>query len=94
VFYIIRPEYIYAFTGFVATAVGLWNAFSIKITAQEKRLVILEKDVETLNEFKQTALKRMNNHDKQNEALIRLTTNIENLTEKVEAINEKMEKIK
>ena len=32
----------------------------------------------------------MNNHDKQNEALIRLTTNIKYLTEKVEAIDKKM----
>lgn len=89
--YIIKPEHVYAFVGFIVTIIGMWNVFSSKITAQEKRLVVLEKDVETLTEFKQTALKRIDNHDKQNEVLIRLTTNIEYLTEKVEAIDKKME---
>ena len=91
--YIIKPEHVYAFVGFIGTIVGMWNVFSSKITAQEKRLVVLEKDVETLTEFKQAALKRMDNHDKQNEVLIRLTTEITNLSEKVEKIDIKLEEL-
>nr|WP_231640499.1 hypothetical protein [Streptococcus suis] len=51
----IRPEHVYALVGFVSTVVGLWTNFSAKITKQENRITVLEKDIENLKEFKESA---------------------------------------
>ncbi|MBY5022357.1 hypothetical protein K6V64_10720, partial [Streptococcus suis] len=65
----IRPEQVYTLVGFVSTVVGLWTNFSVKVTKQENRITVLEKDIENLKEFKNSANHRLDNHDEQNKAI-------------------------
>ncbi|NQP39346.1 hypothetical protein HO922_11655 [Streptococcus suis] len=66
----IKPEHVYALVGFVSTVVGLWTNFSAKITKQENRITVLEKDIENLKEFKESANRRLDSHDEQNKAIL------------------------
>ena len=84
-------EDIYLFIGFVSLSLGLYGRFKGDIVSAEKRLTIIEKDVENLEEFKRSATLRLDNHDKQNEALIQVKTSLEYLTEKVDAIDKRLE---
>lgn len=69
---------------------GIYGKFKSDVIQQEKRLTILEKDVEHLTEFKAHATIRLDNHDKQNEALARLSANIEYLSKKVDNIDKRL----
>lgn len=85
------PEDIYLLIGFVSLSLGLYGRFKGDIVSAEKRLTIIEKDIENLEEFKRSATLRLDNHDKQNEALIQMKTSLEYLTEKVDAIDKRLE---
>ncbi|HEM2826333.1 TPA: hypothetical protein U0650_001277 [Streptococcus suis] len=79
----IKPEHVYALVGFVSTVVGLWTNFSAKITKQENRVTILEKDIENLKEFKMSASKRLDSHDEQNKAILVLAEQVKSLGDDV-----------
>lgn len=78
-----KPEHVYAFIGFVATIWTLWNNFSGKITKQENRITVLEKDIENLKEFKMSANHRLDNHDEQNKAILVLAEQVKSLGDDV-----------
>lgn len=82
----IKPEHVYALVGFVSTVVGLWTNFSAKITKQENRITILEKDIENLKEFKESANRRLDNHDEQNKAILVLAEQVKNLGDDVQEL--------
>ncbi|MFH6626387.1 hypothetical protein QE530_07485 [Streptococcus suis] len=79
----IKPEHVYSLVGFAATVVGLWTTFSTKITKQENRITILEKDIENLKEFKMSASKRLDSHDEQNKAILVLAEQVKSLGDDV-----------
>ncbi|MGQ7564206.1 DUF7365 family protein [Streptococcus suis] len=79
----IKPEHVYALVGFMSTVVGLWTNFSVKITKQENRITILEKDIENLKEFKESANRRLDNHDEQNKAILVLAEQVKSLGDDV-----------
>lgn len=79
----IRPEQVYTLVGFVSTVVGLWTIFSAKVTKQENRITVLEKDIENLKEFKNSANHRLDNHDEQNKAILVLAEQVKSLGDDV-----------
>ena len=81
------PEDISMMIGFVGVCLGIYGNFKGAIVAQEKRMVIIEKDVENLREFKTSANKRLDNHDEQNKSLLILA-------EQVKALSEDMKELK
>ena len=85
------PEDISLLVGFISILLGVYGRFKGDIVSAEKRLTIIEKDIENLEEFKRSATLRLDNHDKQNEALIQMKTSLEYLTEKVDAIDKRLE---
>ena len=78
-----RPEHVYTFVAFVSSILGMWSILSAKMTKQENRNTVLEKDIEHLKEFKESANHRLNNHDKQNEALLVLAEQVKNMSDDV-----------
>ena len=74
-----RPEQVYTFVAFVSSVIGMWSILSAKMTKQENRSTILEKDIENLKEFKESANRRLDSHDKQNEALLVLAEQVKNM---------------
>ena len=63
------------------------------MTTNERRTTILEEKEKQFEKEIVDIKKRLDNHDRQNEALIRLTTEITNLSDKVEKIDNKLEEL-
>ena len=78
-----RPEHIYTFIAFVSSVLGTWSILSAKMTRQENRSTILEKDIENLKEFKESANRRLDSHDKQNEAILVLAEQVKNMADDI-----------
>ena len=78
-----RPEQVYTFVAFVSSAIGMWSILSAKMTKQENRNTVLEKDIEHLKEFKESANRRLESHDKQNEAILVLAEQVKNMSDDV-----------
>ena len=78
-----RPEQVYTFVAFVSSILGMWSILSAKMTKQENRNTVLEKDIENLKEFKEIANRRLDSHDKQNEALLVLAEQVKSMGDDV-----------
>ena len=78
-----RPEQVYTFVAFVSSILGTWSILSAKMTKQENRNTVLEKDIENLKEFKENANHRLNSHDKKNEAILVLAEQVKNISEDI-----------
>ena len=75
----LRPEQIYIYVAFVSSILGMWSVLSAKVTKQENRNTVLEKDIENLKEFKESANQRLNSHDEQNKAILVLAEQVKNM---------------
>ena len=78
-----RPEQVYTFVAFVSSVLGMWLILSAKMTQQENRNTVLEKDIENLKEFKESANHRLNSHDEQNKAILVLAEQVKNMGDDV-----------
>ena len=54
-----------------------------RATKQENRITAMEKDIENLRELKESANKRLDNHDEQNKAILVLAEQVKSLGEDV-----------
>lgn len=63
--------------------VGLYFSMKDRATKQENRITAMEKDIESLREFKESASKRLDNHDEQNKAILVLAEQVKSLGEDV-----------
>lgn len=77
------PEQIYIYVAFVSSILGMWSILSAKVTKQENRNTVLEKDIENLKEFKESANRRLDSHDKQNEAILVLAEQVKSMGDDV-----------
>ena len=78
-----RPEQIYLYVAFVSSVLGMWSILSAKMTKQENRNTILEKDIENLKEFKESANRRLDSHDEQNKAILVLAEQVKSMGDDV-----------
>lgn len=78
-----RPEQIYLYVAFFSSVLGIWTVLSAKMTKQENRNTVLEKDIENLKEFKESANRRLDSHDKQNEAILVLAEQVKSMGDDV-----------
>ena len=74
-----RPEQIYIYVAFVSSVLGMWSILSAKVTKQENRNTVLEKDIENLKEFKESANRRLDSHDEQNKAILVLAEQVKSM---------------
>jgi hypothetical protein len=81
-----RPEHIYTFIAFVSSILGMWSILSAKLTRQENRSTVLEKDIENLREFKESANRRLDSHEEQSKALLVLAEQVKTLSEDVKEL--------
>ena len=77
------PEQIYLYVAFISSVIGMWSILSAKVTKQENRNTVLEKDIENLKEFKESANRRLDSHDKQNEAILVLAEQVKSMGDDV-----------
>ena len=78
-----RPEQLYLYVAFVSSVIGVWSILSAKLTRQENRNTVLEKDIETLKEFKESANRRLDSHDEQNKAILVLAEQVKNMSDDI-----------
>lgn len=71
----------------------LFTFFQSRMTSSERRTTILEEKNKQFDKEIVEIKKRLDNHDRQNEALVRLTAEITNLSDKVEKIDNKLEEL-
>ena len=78
-----RPEQLYIYIAFISSVLGMWSILSAKVAKQENRNTVLEKDIENLKEFKESANRRLDSHDKQNEAILVLAEQVKSMGDDV-----------
>ncbi|MGO3337821.1 DUF7365 family protein [Lactococcus lactis] len=61
---------------FVSSILGMWSTLSAKMKKQENRNTVIEKDIENLKEFKESANHRLDSHDEQNKAILVLAEQV------------------
>ena len=88
-----KPEFLSMILSASVSVLTLFTFFQVRMTNSERRTTILEENAKQRDKELVEIKKRLDNHDKQNEALIRLTTEITNLSEKVEKIDTKLEEL-
>ena len=89
----IKFETITAIAGAFVSALTIFTFFQSRITTNERRTTILEEKDKHFDKEIAEIKKRLDNHDRQNEVLIRLTAEIANLSDKVEKIDNKLEEL-
>ena len=78
-----NPEQVYLYVAFASSVLGIWSILSAKMTKQENRNTVLEKDIENLKEFKESANHRLDNHDEQNKAILVLAEQVKNMSDDI-----------
>lgn len=86
----INFETMTAFIGAFVSTLTIFTFFQSRITTTERRTTILEEKDKQFDKEIVEIKKRLDDHDKQNEVLIRLTAEIANLSGKVEKIDSKL----
>ena len=89
----LKPEFLSMILSAAVSLLTLFTFFQSRRTSSERRTTILEEKDKQQDKELIEIKKRLDSHDKQNEALIRLTTEITNLSEKVEKIDNKLEEL-
>ena len=89
----IKPGFFSMVLSAAVSLLTLFTFFQSRMTSSERRTTILEEKDKQQDKELIEIKKRLDSHDKQNEALIRLTTEITNLSEKVEKIDSKLEEL-
>lgn len=87
----IKFETVTALIGAFVSTLTIFTFFQGRMTTNERRTTILEEKDKQFDKEIIEIKKRLDDHDKQNEVLIRLTAEIANLSDKVEKIDSKLE---
>ena len=89
----LKPEFLSMVLSAAVSLLTLFTFFQSRITTNERRTTILEEKDKQVDKEIAEIKKRLDNHDRQNEVLIRLTSEITNLSDKVEKIDNKLEEL-
>lgn len=74
----------------VAGMITVFSFFQGRMTATEKRLSLLEKNDEYISEKLYDHKLRLDNYDKQTEAIVRMTEQLKVLSEKVDKMDHRL----
>ena len=88
-----KPEFLSMILSAAVSLLTLFTFFQSRMTTNERRTTILEEKDKQFDKEIAEIKKRLDNHDRQNEVLIRLTAEIANLSDKVEKIDNKLEEL-
>ena len=89
----LKPGFLSMILSAAVSLLTLFTFFQSRMTSSERRTTILEEKDKQQDKELVEIKKRLDSHDKQNEALIRLTAEITNLSVKVEKIDNKLEEL-
>lgn len=80
-----KPEYqmLITLVGFIITVYGFYNVLKAKSIEQATKINTLELKISFLEQTIKEHTRRLDDHDKQNQALVAMTEQMKNLTEDV-----------
>lgn len=88
-----KPEVISTIISALVALLTFTTFFQNRVANAEKRLTIIEEENKQQNNVLKEYKQRLDNHDIQNQALIRLTVQMDELTKKIEKMDERIKKI-
>lgn len=88
-----KPEIISIVISALVALLTFTTFFQNRVANAERRLTIIEEENKQQNQALKECKQRLDNHDIQNQALIRLTVQMDELTKKIEKIDERIKKI-
>ena len=80
---VVKNDFIYQIILFVIPMIGLYWTLKDRTSKNERRVTVLEKDIENLQEFKKSAARRLDNHDEQNKAILVLAEQVKGLSDDI-----------
>ena len=89
----LKPEIISIVISALAALLTFTTFFQNRVANAERRLTIIEEENKQQNQALKECKQRLDNHDIQNQALIRLTVQMDELTKKIEKMDERIKKI-
>lgn len=88
-----KPEIISMIISALAALLTFTTFFQNRVANAEKRLTIIEEENKQQNQALKECKQRLDNHDVQNQTLIRLTVQMDELTKKIEKMDERIKRI-
>ena len=88
-----KPEIISIVISALVALLTFTTFFQNRVANAERRLTIIEEENKQQNQALKECKRRLDNHDIQNQALIRLTVQMDELTKKIEKMDERIKKI-
>lgn len=89
----LKPEIIGIVISALVALLTFTTFFQNRVANAERRLTIIEEENKQQNQALKECKQRLDNHDIQNQALIRLTVQMDELTKKIEKMDERIKKI-
>ena len=89
----LKPEIISIVISALVALLTFTTFFQNRVANAERRLTIIEEENKQQNQTLKECKQRLDNHDIQNQALIRLTVQMDELTKKIEKMDERIKKI-
>ena len=89
----LKPEIISIVISALVALMTFTTFFQNRVANAERRLTIIEEENKQQNQALKECKQRLDNHDIQNQALIRLTVQMDELTKKIEKMDERIKKI-
>ena len=89
----LKPEIISIVISALVALLTFTTFFQNRVANAERRLTIIEEENKQQNNALKECKQRLDNHDIQNQALIRLTVQMDELTKKIEKMDERIKKI-
>ncbi|QKE60412.1 hypothetical protein [Streptococcus phage smHBZ8] len=89
----LKPEIISIVISSLVALLTFTTFFQNRVANAERRLTIIEEENKQQNQTLKECKQRLDNHDIQNQALIRLTVQMDELTKKIEKMDERIKKI-
>ena len=93
IYELLKPEIISIVISALVALLTFTTFFQNRVANAERRLTIIEEENKQQNQALKECKKRLDNHDIQNQALIRLTVQMDELTKKIEKMDERIKKI-
>ena len=90
--FVVRNDFVYQVIIFAIPLIGLYWSQKDRAAKHERRITVLEKDIENLREFKKTASRRLDSHEEQNKAILVLAEQVKGLSEDIRELKKLINK--
>lgn len=88
------PEDMSLFLAIIGSVLAVYGRFKGEAIGLERRLTVLEEQNKFLQEFKESASTRLNNHEEQNKALLVLAEQVKMISEDMKSLSSEVKTLR